>query len=406
MQSLVAATLLALTATILSPAASPEAAPGPSATGPATTVAPSGTAPRPRALAVPRLRVTRDARGLAQPWDAQPIGDGAWLVTVRDRKRLLRVKDGRVRRIGFPSGSVWARGETGLMGLEVDPTFGRTGRFYACHGGRTAGGGHDVRVVAYRLNDAQTRARRIRVLLKGIRATSGRHGGCRLLITPNGSMLVGTGDAAIGTNPRNLRSLNGKVLRLNPLTGKPWPRNPYPRAANRNQRYVLNYGHRNIQGLARRKDGTLWSIEHGSYRDDEVNIVKRNGDYGWHPVPNGPGDPSYNEEVPMTDKSLPGPQIAARWRSGNPTIATSGGAFVYGRRWGALDGTLAVAALKGSRVVFMKLDARGRLVRTFTPAALRRFGRLRSVTRAPNGDLVVTTANGSNDSVLRVRPRG
>ena len=405
MQSLVAATLLALTATALSPASAPAAPAHRAATAP-VALSVQEKAPRQRALAVPRLRVTRDARGLALPWDAQPIGNGAWLVTERDRKRLLRVKDGRIRRITFPSRSVWASGETGLMSLEVDPDFRRNGRFYACHGGFRSGGGHDVRVVAYRLNAAQTRARRVRVLLHGIQATSGRHGGCRLLITPNGSLLVGTGDAAVGTNPRNLRSLNGKVLRLDRMTGRPWPGNPYPNATNARKRYVYNYGHRNIQGLARRKDGTLWSIEHGSFRDDEVNIVRKGGDYGWNPVPNDPGDPSYNEEVPMTDHSLPGPQISARWRSGNPTIATSGGAFVYGKRWGALNGTLAVAALKGSRVVFMKFDARGRLVRTFTPAALRQFGRLRSVTRAPNGDLVVTTANGSRDAVLRVRPRG
>ncbi|RYP82840.1 PQQ-dependent sugar dehydrogenase [Nocardioides guangzhouensis] len=405
MQSLVAATLVALTATALSPTAGPAAHASPAApTARAVPTVPE-RAPSQRA-AVPRLRVTRDARGLALPWDAQPIGGGAWLVTERDRKRLLRVEDGRVRRIAFPSSSVWASGETGLMSLEIDPNFRRNGRFYACHGGFRHGGGHDVRVVAYTLNDAQTRARRVRTLLKGIQATSGRHGGCRLLITPNGSLLVGTGDAAVGTNPRNRRSLNGKVLRLNRLTGKPWPENPWPNATSVRQRYVLNYGHRNIQGLARRKDGTLWSIEHGSYRDDEVNIVRKGGDYGWNPVPNDPGDPSYNEEVPMTDQSLPGPQIAARWRSGNPTIATSGGAFVYGKRWGALNGTLAVAALKGSRVVFMKFDSHGRLVRTFVPSALRQFGRLRSVTRAPNGDLVITTANGSRDSVLRVRPRG
>ena len=401
MQNLVAATLLALTATVLSPASAP-------ASAPSSTSAPAveQRATQPRALAVPRLRVTRDARNLATPWDAQPIGNGAWLVTERTRKRLLRVKDGRVRRITFPSGSVWASGETGLMGLEIDPDFRRNGRFYTCQGGFRSGGGHDVRVVAYRLNDAQTRATRIRVLLRGIQATSGRHGGCRLLITPNGSMMVGTGDAAVGRNPRALGSLNGKVLRLNRFTGAPWPANPYPDAAIVRKRYVYNYGHRNIQGLARRRDGTIWSIEHGSFRDDEVNIVRKDGDYGWHPVPNSPDDPAYNEEVPMTDHALPGPQVSARWRSGSTTIATSGGAFVYGRRWGSLNGTLAVAALKGSRVVFMKFDANGQLVRTFTPAALRNFGRLRSVTRAPNGDLVVTTSNGSNDSVLRVRPRG
>ena len=85
----------------------------------------------------------------------------------------------------------------------------------------------------------------------------------------------------------------------------------------------------------------------------------------------------------MTDHSLPGPQRAARWRSGNPTIATSGATWVRGKQWGSLNGTLAVAALKGSRVVFMKFDSDGVLQRTRTPAALRKYGRLRSISKAP-----------------------
>jgi len=69
-----------------------------------------------------------------------------------------------------------------------------------------------------------------------------------------------------------------------------------------------------------------------------------------------------------------------------------------------VPGTLAVAALKGSRVVFLTFDTSGDLVGERTPRALRQFGRLRSVTRLGNGDLLVTTANGVNDRVLRVRP--
>jgi glucose/arabinose dehydrogenase len=394
MRTLVAATLLALTAGVLAPTAAP-----------AEEVDAPGIQPRAQRAAVPSLRVTREARGLAQPWDVQPIGNGAFLVTERDSARLLRLKDGRVRRIRFPSSSVWVSGETGLMSLEIDPAFGRNGRFYTCQGGFRDGGGHEVKVVAWRLNDGQTRARRTGVLLRGIQATSGRHGGCRLLIARNGSLLVGTGDAAVGTNPRNRNSLNGKVLRLNRTTGKPWPGNPYINSGNRKRRYVLTWGHRNVQGLATRRDGTLWSAEHGPDVDDEVNRLVRGGDYGWNPVPVG-GGAGYNEDVPMTDHSLPGRQRSARWRSGNPTIATSGATWVRGKQWGALNGTLAVAALKGNRVVFMTFDSDGVLRRTRTPAALRKFGRLRSISRAPNGDLMITTANGSGDAVLRVHPRG
>ena len=100
---------------------------------------------------------------------------------------------------------MWVSGETGLMSMEVDPRFGRTGRFYTCQGWLKAGGGHDIRVIAWRFNDAGTVARRgARHCSPGSPPRSGRHGGCRLLILRTGALLVGTGDAAIGTNPRNL----------------------------------------------------------------------------------------------------------------------------------------------------------------------------------------------------------
>jgi aldose sugar dehydrogenase len=109
----------------------------------------------------------------------------------------------------------------------------------------------------------------------------------------------------------------------------------------------------------------------------------------------------------MTDQGLPGAQVNARWRSGFPTLATSGAAWVRGRQWGLYDGTLAVAALKGSRLLFMRFDAAGNLSQVRVPPALRRYGRLRSVTSLADGDLLVTTANGgSRDAVLRVHPGG
>jgi glucose/arabinose dehydrogenase len=117
--------------------------------------------------------------------------------------------------------------------------------------------------------------------------------------------------------------------------------NPYA-AAPSARRLVWTYGHRNVQGLAQRADGTLWSVEHGSFRDDEVNLLVPGGDYGWNPVP------GYDESVPMTDQSLPGEQQEAVWTSGEPTVATSGAAWVRGTQWGRLEGTLAVAAHKGS----------------------------------------------------------
>lgn len=353
------------------------------------------------AVKVPPLQVTRIATGLDIPWDVKSTGDGRLLITERTSKRLLLWDKGVVTPISYPSETVWASGETGLMGLAVDPNFTKNGRFYTCQGGFRTGSGHDVRVNAWTMNAARTSARLSRTLIKGLPATSGRHGGCRLLVTTYGALVVGTGDAAQGTNPRSLYSLGGKTLRLNRLSGAPWPGNRWIKSKSLNARYVLTYGHRNVQGLAQRPDGSIWSVEQGTDRDDEVNRLSTGGDYGYHPVP------GYNESVPMTDQGLPGAQVNARWRSGKPTLATSGGSWVLGKQWGDNNGTLAVAALKGERLLLMKFDAAGKLRYVRTPAALRSYGRLRSVTRLANSDLLVTTGNGGgNDSVLRVRSLG
>ena len=351
-----------------------------------------------RAVAFPALNVTRKVRGLRVPWDVRRLPRGRLLISERDTHRLILWRKGKKRVLRFPSSRVWGTGETGLMSLAVDPKFRDNRRVYTCQGAMTATG-RDIRVIAWRMNRSYTGVRRIRALVRGLPVTTGRHGGCRLLIARGGALLVGTGDAATGTNPQNLDSLGGKVLRLNRFTGKPHPRNPWISSASAKRRYVLTYGHRNVQGLAQRADRTLWSVEHGPDRDDEVNRLVRGGNYGWHPVP------GYNESVPMTNHALPGTQVSARWSSGSTTIAASGAAWVRGKRWGSYNGTLAVAALKGSRLVFLKFDRAGRLLWARTPSAVTHFGRLRSVTRVPNGDLLVTTSNGSNDAVLRVSPR-
>ncbi len=340
-------------------------------------------------------------RRLDHPWDVAVLPSGSWLVTERDRERVLFHRPGhRTRVLANGPGGIWHGGETGLMSIVDDPNFNRNHRFYTCSG-HQSGGRHDIRVLAWRLNARNTHARIIDTLLRGIQITSGRHGGCRLRFGSEGALWVGTGDSAVGTNPQNKRSLNGKVLRLNRLTGRPWPSNPWAHSSSKKRRYIHNYGHRNVQGLALRPGGTMWAVEQGTDRDDEVNRMVRGGNYGWNPVP------GYNESRPMTDFSLPGRQIGARWKSGFPTLATSGAVWVHGKKWGRYKGTLAVCALKASRLLFMKFDRRNRLVWVKSPAAMRgTFGRLRSVVQSANKDLLVTTDNGGgNDRIIRVSPR-
>ena len=346
------------------------------------------------------LRTRVVERNLDIPWDVAVLPSGRWLITERTRNRLLmRRADGRLRVLASPP-RVWTSGETGLMSVVADPRVVRNSRFYTC-AGWTENGRNDVRVHAWRLNRARNEARIVETLVSGIQATSGRHGGCRLRLDALGRLYIGTGDAAVGTNPQNRRSLNGKVLRVNRHTGNASVGNPFANGRTRATRLIYTYGHRNVQGLALRPGGRMWSVEHGTSRDDEVNLLFGGGNYGWNPVP------GYNESRPMTDFSLPGRQFRARWKSGDPTIATSGAVWVRGKKWGRYNGALAVCALGGERLVFMKFNDAGRLRWVVAPPALRgTYGRLRSVVLARNNDLLVTTANGEGgDRIVLVSPR-
>lgn len=371
----------------LNPSGSPSASAS-SSSGP--------TAVLPTSDRVPELDVEVVNDQLDHPWDVADIGEDRFLVTERDRAVLSLIEGGERREIPLEDNDIWVSGETGLMGLEIDPGFAENRRIYTCQGW---GGGEDVRVISWTLDAGLTTATQERTLIDGFPTSSGRHGGCRLLISTDGALWIGTGDAANAENPRNLDSLGGKTLRLDPKTGEPWPGNPWAGDEGA-RRYITSFGHRNVQGLAQRADGTIWSMEHGPDRDDEVNEITLGGDYGWNP---GAG---YDESVPMTDQDLPGKQIEAAWESGNPTVATGGGTFIpVQERWGAYGGALAVAVLKDQELRLLSFDESGKLLEDRTPEAMRDYGRLRTVSLAADGDLLVTTDNGGEDMLLRVTPR-
>ena len=76
-------------------------------------------------------------------------------------------------------------------------------------------------------------------------------------------LYVTAGDANGHDNAQNLGSLGGKILRVNP-DGQVPTDNPFPGS------YVYSYGHRNPQGLAWTRDGTMWASEFGQNTWDEL----------------------------------------------------------------------------------------------------------------------------------------
>lgn len=268
----------------------------------------------------------------------------------------------------------------------------------------TAAGAPDVRIARLTLNPGLTAVTSRTDILTGApmnpKGELGRHSGCRIRFGFDGYLWVGTGDAAIGTVPQDPHSLGGKVLRID---RNGW----FPPTGNMGAPFdprIQSYGHRNVQGLAFRANGQVFAVEHGTGCDDEVNLLRTGANYGWDPRPRAPGDPSYDERTPMTDTVRHPHAVAAVYRTGCPTIAPSGGTFVYGRQWGAWDGGLVLAVLKGSQLRMLRLSANGTKVEAFSVALTNR-GRLRTAQIGPDGALYVTTSNGMRtDSILRLTP--
>ncbi len=344
----------------------------------------------------PALNVTTELDGLRRPWDVVAAPDGAILTGERSGRFIVKRADGSVAPLEADLGDLYAEGETGLMGIELAEDFSSSRTLYTCQGVLGKGGSEGNRIAVFRwtVDPAWTTLTRAATVLDGIPvAGNGRHGGCRILAAEDGSLFVGTGDTANPTAPQDRTSLGGKVLHIE-SDGSP--------AADAPGR-IYTLGHRNVQGLAFAPGiDTLYEVEQGTSRDDELNLLVPGGNYGYKPD-REPG--IYDESVEMTDPDrVPGAR-AAVWSSGSPTIATPGLTFADGAAWGEWNGAAVVSSQQGQKLVFLKLTDDGNGVAQQAVALENEFGRLRSVTSLPDGSILLTTDNGSDDQVLRISPR-
>ncbi|MFS4490977.1 PQQ-dependent sugar dehydrogenase [Dietzia kunjamensis] len=354
---------------------------------------PGSQPPGPPVTQGPVVEVETVADGLTIPWDVVRDPDGVIVTGERGSGTLYAIREGGERStVEADFGEVYDRGESGLMGMALAEDFVTSREVYTCHSSAEA---DDNRVTAWTATEDWSALESPRVLVDGILlADRGLHSGCRILVHPDGTLYVGTGDAFTGPAPQDLGVLSGKILHIT--------RDGEPADDTIGDSPVLTYGHRNVQGLALRPDSDqIVAAEHGPDVDDEVNLVLAGSNYGWDPNSGG----RYDQNVPMTDTGDFPDAVEAVWRSGAPTLAPGGIAFLDDPAWGEWDGALAVAMLKSSQVVLMTLFEDGSTV-TRTAAILRgEHGRLRSVTHEPGGSLLVTTSNGGGeDEILRVRP--
>jgi glucose/arabinose dehydrogenase len=312
------------------------------------------------------------ATGLSVPWGVAFLPGGDALVSERTTGRILRISpDGRRRRVVMRVPGVDTNsGEGGLLGLAVSPSFSSDRWVYAYFTSP-----RDNRIVRFRLGG------RIHPVLTGLRRGVIHNGG-RIAFGPDGKLYAGVGETGDTSLAQNRRSLNGKILRMNPDGSVPAD-NPFGGSL------VWSYGHRNVQGLAWDRSGRLWATEFGQNEFDEVNLIRKGRDYGW---------PDVEGRGPTDGGRFTNPLVTWRTSEASP----SGAAIA--------DGTMYIGALQGDAVLRVRLN--GSRARKASPLLRGRYGRIRTVVRAPDGSLWVTTSNrdgrgtprSGDDRIVRIRP--
>jgi glucose/arabinose dehydrogenase len=292
-----------------------------------------------------------------------PDGSGSALVTERDRFEVLLVTAaGQKTTLGTVPGAVTTTGEGGLLGLALSPNFSTDHWVYFYH---TAA--NDNRIVRMKYENGVL-ASTSEPVLTGL-AKNRYHNGGRLRFGPDGKLYATVGDAKNSGNSQNHASLNGKILRMN-ADGTPPSDNPFFSEGG-NARYVYSYGHRNPQGLAWDSRGQLWAAEFGENSQDELNLIQKGGNYGWPACEGTIGDC--------------GGYIAPKRTWSTSQAGPSGVEIV--NDW------IYIAGVTGQQLWVTQINSAGNGVGTPQAVFSGRWGRLRSVTKTPDGALWVTSTN-------------
>lgn len=289
------------------------------------------------------LRVERVLSGLEIPWGIAFIAPAEALLTERQgllwRVRLRAAASGveasKVPIDGLPT--VIARGQGGLLDVQVGPDFASDHWVYLCYSAPTRKG-HATRLSRYRLENDRLQDQKILFTASpGLAST--HHFGCRIEVDRDGHVYFSVGERGERHMAQMLYTDQGKIHRLN-IDGSVPSDNPFI-GKGRARASIWSLGHRNPQGLAIHPvTGELWENEHGPRGGDEINRIEKGRNYGWPVITFGREyhGPKIGEGTSKAGLELP----QLEW---TPSIGPSGFTFVSGDRFPAWNGSALIGSL-------------------------------------------------------------
>jgi glucose/arabinose dehydrogenase len=225
--------------------------------------------------------------GLSNPVFVTHARDGSGRLFVLEQRGLIRiVAGGALLPTAFLNivPKVLSGGERGLLGLAFHPGYATNGRYFVNYTRRDDG--HTV-IAEYGVSgDANVSATTERVLLV-IEQPEKNHNGGMIAFGADGYLYIGMGDGGGVRDPQNrgqnTEELLGKMLRIDVNQGTPYgipPDNPFVGGGGRAEIWAM--GFRNPWRFSfDRQTNELYLGDVGQRQWEEIDIVRRGGNYGW-----------------------------------------------------------------------------------------------------------------------------
>jgi glucose/arabinose dehydrogenase len=324
------------------------------------------------------VETTVVADGLRNPWGLQFLPDGALLVTEREGDIRI-VKDGTVGASlpGLPDIAVGGQG--GLLDVATGCGFAENGTIFVSYSKPGDGGFGTAVARATLVRDGATGGRlenASEIFSMNRMSRGGRHFGSRIVVAPDCTLFITTGDRGDAPRAQVMDDHAGAVIRINGDGTVPSD-NPYAQGGGLPE--LWSKGHRNPQGAVFDPvDNVLLTVEHGARGGDEINRPQAGRNYGWPVITYGRDYSGLSIGEGTEKAGLEQPLMY--W---DPSIAPSGMAVYQGSMFPEWKDDVFVGALAGMMLVRVERD--GERFKEAERLFENELGRVRDVRIHPDG---------------------
>ena len=297
--------------------------------------------------------------------------DGRTFISEKNTGRIAIMKDEKILEKPFAIlNDSYVHWEQGLLGLAIDPKFVDNHFVYLYYTAINSGDNPVNRIV--RFTDRDNVGTNMTVIFDNIPASNGYHSGGAMAFGPDDKLYITVGDALNPLLSQSESELSGKILRINSDGSIPKD-NPFPGSP------VYTLGHRNMFGIAfDDKDHIGIVTENGDIHYDEINLIKKGGNYGYPTMQIADTNPQ------LSNSNLDIKPLRSYWNTPAPTQAI----YYTGDRFPILKDTFLFGTYTG-QIYSVHIDNNSHLIDSEEHIQINRypFESVIGITQNPNGDI-------------------